>query len=439
MKRIITYILFALILTSCGESEIQEIVETGEVDLSFSLSIPEASDVNLKSFDENSIRSIDLLVFDQNNKYLQRIPVNNVSGTGAVKTFNVRLAAIGQARTFHIIANGRNANNADIVNFTSITASENESTAIPKLKTNTLAAKTAPEMPLIMWGRVTVSNITATTNLGTVNMLRSVAAVRAECVTPTSTNGLGDFSLEKITVLNTNNVGKVAPAAYNAPATIPTTVSLLTGTPAYINYVEAPSGTGAWGTVSGNRTEDLYVYERTNVLDNTGLSVIIHGKYKNEWGYYKVWLRNNTGNVLHVVRNHRYIIQIAKISGPGYMTLQQAINATHSADIQVQILDNHYKITDIVADSTHELGISSNTLTVKGSGSHSLGIALKTNSAESLSITSNVSWITQCGYTQNGTYCEMKAVFAATTVTRTATITVRAGNLYRTIAVTQIP
>ncbi|MDR2955393.1 MAG: BACON domain-containing protein [Prevotella sp.] len=438
MKHYILYILLILTFASCDQSEEPEVVKSEEIDIPFSLNIPEASDVSLKSSDDNSIRSIDLLMFDASNNFLQRIQVNNVSGAGAVKTFNVRLAATAQARTFHVIANGRDQNSADIVNFSTVTPGMTQSTAIPALKTNMLAANSAPELPLIMWGRVTLPGITPTTTTGTIDMLRTVASIRTECATPTASNGMNDFSLAGFTVLKTSNMGKVAPNAYTDPAVTPSTVSLISGS-AHIDYTAA-SGTGIWANATSNSTPELYVYERSNVLDNTGLSVIIRASYKGVDGYYKVWLKNNLGQVIHIVRNHRYIIQISKVSGAGYQTLQEAMNATHSSNIFVEISDNDDDITDIIVDSTYKLGISSNAITITGSGEQSIGAALKTNTSATLSISSNVSWITNGGYTSqpNNRYA-MKATFGTTTVSRNGTITVRAGNLTRTITVTQNP
>jgi len=437
MKHLIIYILFALTLASCGQAETPDVIGNGEIDVTFSLNVPDVADVKLKSFNDNSIRNIDLLVFDGSNNFMQRIQVNNVSGSGAVKTFSVRLAATSLDRTIHVVANGRDQNSADIVNFGNITASMPQSTAIPLLKTDALAANTAPELPLIMWGRVTLNGITPATTTGTIDMLRTVAAIRTECAVPTAINGLNDFSLTGFTVLKTSNMGAVAHHDYHLPATMPTDVSLTSGS-AYINYVTT-SGNGVWANATANKTSDLYVYERSNILDNTGLSVIIRGTYDGVDGYYKVWLKDNSG-VVHIIRNHRYIVQISKVSGAGYATLSEAMSATYSANIFVDIIDNNNDITDIVADSKYELGVSSNAITITGSGTgKSIGIALKTNTAATLELTSNVSWIKNLAYTGSSPRFNMTATLDATSSERTGIVTVKAGSLIRTITVTQKP
>lgn len=440
MKHLIIYILYLLTATSCGLAGDPEVIQEGDVDLQFAIQVPDAELVTAglrSSYTDNSVRCIDLLIFNESNQFMQRIKVNALSGTGNTKTFNVRVRASSASRTFHIIANGRDANDADLVNFSSITANMLESTAIPQLKTNTLAAMTAPALPLVMWGRTTVVNITSSTAFGTINMLRTAAAVSVQCVSGNTSNGLNDFSLTGFTVLSSSNMGRVAPAAYTSPVTIPTTVSLITGS-AYINYVNT-SGTGVWSNAIGNTVPDLYVYERTNILDNTGLSVIVRGNYKGTDGYYKIWLKNSSGQVIHVVRNHRYLIQINRVYGVGYPTLQEAMNSQYSSNIFVDIIDNDNDITDMIADGKYELGVSSNAVTLSGNGSKTIGTVLNTNPTATLVGTSSVAWITGIAFTGSGNRMTLTATLADPTFTRTGYITVRAGSLTRTIAVTQNP
>lgn len=268
-------------------------------------------------------------------------------------------------------------------------------------------------------------------------MLRTAAAVSVQCVSGNTSNGLNDFSLTGFTVLSSSNMGRVAPAAYTSPVTIPTTVSLITGS-AYINYVNT-SGTGVWSNAIGNTVPDLYVYERTNILDNTGLSVIVRGNYKGTDGYYKIWLKNSSGQVIHVVRNHRYLIQINRVYGVGYPTLQEAMNSQYSSNIFVDIIDNDNDITDMIADGKYELGVSSNAVTLSGNGSKTIGTVLNTNPTATLVGTSSVAWITGIAFTGSGNRMTLTATLADPTFTRTGYITVRAGSLTRTIAVTQNP
>lgn len=439
MKQLIIYILFLLTATSCGLSEDSEIMQEGDVELQFALEVPENQLVTagLRSYNDNSVRCIDLLIFNENNQFIERVKVNNISGAGNTKTFSLRMKATSLSRTFHIIANGRNENDADIVNFSSVTTNMLENVAIPSLKTNTLAALTSPQLPLVMWGRVSSPSIASNTTLGTINMLRTAAAVSVECIAGNANNGLNDFILTGFTILKSSNQARVAPTAYTVPATTPSTVSLIVGS-SYIDYVNT-SGTGVWSYGAGSTTPDLYLYERTNILDNTGLSIIIRGKYKGIDGYYKVWLKNNTGQVIHIVRNHRYLIQINKVFGAGYDSLEKAITADYSANIFTDIIDNDNDIVDMIADGKHELGVSS-PFTIYDSGSATIGTVLNTNTAATVTVTGDVAWLTNLALTGSGNRKTITGTFATIelpTYSRTGTITVRAGSLTRKITVTQ--
>lgn len=440
MKQIIIYILFLLTATSCGLSEDSDIIQERDIELQFALEIPENQLVTAglrSSYNENSVRCIDLLVFNENNQFIERVKVNNISGSGIIKTFSLRMKETSALRTFHIIANGRNENDADIINFSSVTTNMLESVAIPSLKTNTLVALTSPQLPLVMWGRISTPSITSNTTLGVVNMLRTAAAVSVECIPGNPNNGLSDFSLTGFTILKSSNMARVAPAAYTVPASTPSTVSLISGS-GYIDYVNT-SGTGVWSYGAGNAAPDLYLYERSNILNNTGLSVIIRGKYKGIDGYYKVWLKNNAGQVIHIVRNHRYLIQITKVFGAGYDSIEKATVADYSANIFTDIIDNDNDIVDMIADGKHELGISA-PFTMRGSGSTTLGTVLNTNTSAIVTVTSDVAWLNNLVLTGSGNRKVLTGTFTSIGATsRTGTITVRAGSLTRTLTVTQMP
>jgi hypothetical protein len=438
MKIILTYILVVMIATSCGSSDECGSVETdGYVELAVSLNVPEAAKIGLKNYVESSISKVDVFMFAADSSYVQRFQIGNLAESSSGVSFNLRLPLTDEKRVLHIVANGRDQSGADIINFSDMVMGLKESQLIPLLRTQQLTANTQPELPHAMWGRVELSSVTSSTTIPAIDMLRTTAAVTVELPQATTDNGLDPFSLTAFSVLNTASRGKVAPLDFKSPAATPASVSLPSSF-SYIDYVSS-SGTGLWSYASGTVIPDLYVYERGNVLDKTGFGVVIRGSYRGSDGYYKVWLKNQSGSLLDVVRNHRYVIQISKVYGVGYQTLQEAIDASYSSNISVDISDNNDDITDIIVDSSHQLGISSNSFTFYGGGVRSIGTALKTNSAATLSLSSSVSWISNLSYTQSGTRYYMTALLEDTSVERTGLITVRAGNLQRTILIAQKP
>lgn len=438
MKHLVIYLFFLLAATSCGLSGDNLDQSEEDVELLFSIEIPENKSVvtGVRSISDDLVRCLDVLVFDQDNKFQERVVVNEVSGSSSTKTFRFRTKATTTSRTFHIIANGRDGNNVDIINFNEVTTGMLENIAIPLLKTKVLTTQNSPSLPLFMWGRTSIASISSATTIGAVNMLRTVAATTVSCLAATANNGLSDFTLTGFTILKSSDQARIAPVAYTLSATIPTTVSLVDGS-GYIDYINT-SGSGVWSLAKDGVCSDLYMYERRNVLDNTGLSVIIKGTYKGEECYYKIWLSNSSGQAIDIVRNHRYLIQISKVFGIGYTSLEKAITSDYSSNIFLNIVDNNDDIVDIIADGKHELGVSS-PFTMVGSGSATIGVVLSTNTSESVAISSSDTWLNQLELSGSGNRKTITGNFDVSSQVRSATITIKCGNLERKLLITQNP
>ena len=455
MKYLIVCMVILLSMSSCSTSDDGGENTRQEVELTFSLKVEQSvsSIVSMRSssYTDSSIRCIDLLVFDENKSFAQRIKVNGIEGNESSPTFTVRLPASSASRTIHVIANGRNQENVDVINFNDISLGMTEDAMALSLKiVSPLSAYTSPELPLVMWGKTTLSGITPGTETGTIHLIRQVAAMRVECATATSNNGINDFTLKGFSLQQSAAQGKVVPNDYRSSDVVPTLVSVFS-TMSYIDYIN-PNGSGVWYTTTTstpNATTDAYLYERSNVLDNTGLSVIVHGAYSGTDGYYKVWLSKD-GVVVNPIRNHLYKIQIIRVSGPGYPTLQEALTANYSANISVDITDSNGDITYIIVDSRYELGVTAQMISLAASGGEGMTICsiLCTNPALTLSV-ANISmdadasaWITNLTLTRStsdNTRYTLKGKLASTTSIRSGTITVRAGSLRLTFTVTQTP
>lgn len=450
MKYLIVCMVILLSMASCSTSDDGGESTRHEVELTFSLKVEQSvsSIVSMRSssYTDSSIRCIDLLVFDETGKFMQRIAVNGIEGSESSPTFTVRLPASSASRTIHVIANGRNQENVDVINFNDISLGMTEDAMALSLKiVSSLSAYTSPELPLVMWGKkVLSSGIALGTETGTIHLIRQVAAMRVECATGTSNNGINDFTLKGFSLQQSAAQGKVIPNDHSSSDVVPTFVSV-PSTMSYIDYIN-PNGSGVWYTTTTstpNATTDAYLYERSNVLDNTGLSVIVHGAYSGTDGYYKVWLSKD-GVVVNPIRNHLYKIQIIRVSGPGYPTLQEALTANYSANISVDITDSNGDITYIIVDSRYELGVTAQMISLAASGGEGMTICsiLCTNPALTPTATANVDWITNLTLTRSTSdniRYTLKGKLTSTTSIRSGTITVRAGSLRLTFTVTQTP
>lgn len=431
--------IMALLLVACSTADDLPTSEDG-VEIAFSMNIQENTSVSLlrsSSYDDSSIRCVDLLVFDEHQAFMERIQVNSIENSGDTRTFSARILPTGSARSIYVIGNGRDLSGNDIINFSELSSGMSMESVAQLLKTTSLYAYTSPQCPLIMWGRADLTEVRSGTTINNINMIRMVAAMKMECETPTEENGLADFSLTGFTLLQSSAFGKVIPSDYTSSNSLPASVSLPSGIQ-YINYVNT-EGAGVWNLASSNATSDIYLYERSNILGNMGISLIIRGKYKGVDGYYKIWLTDGNKEPVSPVRNHRYLTRISRVSGSGYLTLQEAVAADYTADIFFEIIDNNDDITDIVVDAKYELGVSSNRVSFSGSGTKTIGTVLSTNTAVTLTAVADVDWITGLSFSGSGNRYILSGSLLAAPSARQGNIIVRAGNLVRTITVEQQP
>lgn len=430
MKHLLYIICLVGLITSCNLAEDVEYTDNEEVVLTFPISLSEGN-IALATGVENSklIRCIDLLVFDDAKRFIQRIKVNNILENTSNIAFKVRLAPSNKPRTIHVIANGRDENNIDIANFSSITDGLGEEQVISLLKTNAITSSQALKSPLLMSGKAELSNIQSNTTIGTVNLIRSVASIYVQCDTDLINSG--DFVLTGFSLLKTAQQGQVI-ATNNGTVTLPSNLK-------FIDYTDA-NGSGVWGKAITNtlHTEMLYVYERSNVLDNSGLSVIVSGKYKGTEGYYKIWLQDERGNARNIVRNQCFQVHISRITSAGYASLSDAISASHPANIHANIIDNNDDITDIVVGGKYELGTSSNRIQITGNGHKVIGTILNTNLEVGVKATALADWITDLKLEGAGIRQTLTANLLPTTSYRKGVVVVRAGNLEKRIEITQL-
>lgn len=418
------------LVTSCNLAQELEYSEAEDVVLTFPVAYANSSIESRRMVEsDNQIRNIDLLIFDESKKFLQRIQVNNIFSDGTSSTFKVRLAESNKPRTIHVIANGRDENNTDIVNFSSITAGLNEEASISLLHTHGMTSAKALKTPLLMSGKVEVSSVHSNTTVGVVNLIRSVASIYVQC-DPNLAN-TGDFVLSGFSLLKSAERGQVI-TKNSSIVNLPTNLK-------FIDFTDA-NGNGIWAKEIANalHTDVLYIYERTNILDNSGLSIIVAGKYKGVECYYKIWLQDESGKARNIVRNQCYQVQLSKITGTGYTSLSEAISATHPANIHATIIDNNDDITDIVVNGKYALGTSSNVVSISGSGAKVIGTVLSTNPETTVKVTSLADWVTNPRLEGSGMRQTLSVDLQPSSITRKGVIVLRAGSLERRIEVTQL-
>ena len=357
--KIIPY-LICILFASCASDDSRPTQTPRQVNVALTVTLPEPENVHslARSYTDSEIRNVDVLVFDEDGKFMERVKVDGgeLTPSGTEISFSIRLDATSKRRVIHLVTNGRTPDGVtDRLNFGDVTPAMSESVAMLALKTSTFTGTLVDNvMPLIMWGRVELpTGINIVTKADNVKLLRAVACVQVKKGAVDATNGLNDFTVQSITV------NKGADCGYLTPTNYSTTVTPVTGRPLSGSTLNYANG---W---SDGETPSLYIYER-NCTSGDYMGVIIKAMYKGKEGYYKVVMVDNGGTPLNVVRNHRYIITVVSVDGPGYASVTDAINFAPSNALKVELTDEDSDFPCIVADAQHRMTMSNNVFKLYG-------------------------------------------------------------------------
>lgn len=335
----------------------------GQVDVAFSVTLPRPETVNTRAglpYTDTDIKNVDVLVFDKDGKFMKRIKVDGaaLSTTGSGVNFFIRLDATPDKRIIHLVANGRTADGAtDRINFQDIAVGTLESVAIPSLSTSVISVGNgllADIMPLVMWGRTELNGISVVSKAEGVKLLRVAASIQVRTANATPENGVDDFQIERIALMKSLKKGYLTPASYTGEAFTP-------------NDSRPMKEDGSWEvdhTWSSDNTPVLYTYERSFAASDYQ-GVIISAVYKGKPCFYKVAIVDGQTPV-DIIRNHRYILTVTKVSGAGYADMDTAVGSAPSNAIKVTLTDEDEDFPCIVADGQHLMGLSNNSLVVYG-------------------------------------------------------------------------
>lgn len=335
----------------------------GQVDVTFSVTLPLPETVDTRAglpYTDADIKNVDVLVFDKDGKFMERIKVDGaaLSATSSGVNFFVRLDATPDKRIIHLVANGRTADGVtDRVNFQDIAVGTSESVAIPSLSTSVISVGNgllADIMPLVMWGRTELNGISVVSKAEAVKLLRVAASIQVRAANATPENGLNDFQIKRIALMKSLKKGYLTPAGYSGEASIP-------------NESRPMEEDGSWNidkSWSVDNNPVLYTYECAfTASDYQG--VIISAVYKGQPCYYKVAVVDGQTPV-DIIRNHRYILTVSKVNGVGYADVNTAVGSAPSNAIKVSLTDENEDFPCIVADGQHLMGLTNNSVVVYG-------------------------------------------------------------------------
>lgn len=363
------------LLASCYNEESRcAVPSSGKVEVTFRVALcqPDPMEAYTRSGTSDSdteIHNMDLLVFDSEGRFMDRLWVepSDLVGRERGVDFSVRLDATADRRIIHLIANGRERDGVtDRLNFSDITVGMPEQTAIACLRSPPLhqvaegsATLLTNLTPLLMWGRSELSGVSVETRVTGVQLLRATACIRLQSAITTLHPLLEGLRLLSFGIHRGAGHGFLAPSDCTGPATIPTTTHPATDNP-YLDYSKAQAPLSAdCGT--------LYVYER-NCSAADHMSLILQAvTTANDTMYYKVLLIDAIGNPIPIVRNHRYTVTVVGVSGPGG-SLQTVLASPPGNALKVKLRHEDTDFPSIVADGRHLMALSNNRFDLYGAG-----------------------------------------------------------------------
>lgn len=295
----------------------------------------------------------------------------------------------------------------------------------------------------VCWGSATVNDLLKSTD-PTISLLRMTAKTTVQKdASQTKDASLNDFTLEGIKVYYTAGAGSIAPAegAFSDNGTL--------------SSVTNQSG-GSFGAISGDYKSSQVFYETP-----AGKAfLIVKGEYKGTEGYYKVKLYDPDPTAtpyteLQLLRNHNYIVTIKRVNEAGYSTEEGAVAGEAENRLTVDIKDDNPLIVDMISCKDYELGVCA-PLTTDGKGGNFNAMAVsscKKGEFYDCNAVSDADWAKVGSLNQSklpsesgdgklsstGALVEIPLTVAQnpTENERTAKITVTAGDLTRTITITQ--
>jgi hypothetical protein len=293
---------------------------------------------------ENRIYTLDLLLFtkvatDEIFDRAIRVDLNTLTGTASpyVKTFRTILpkSAVKEYRLV-LVANYRDQlDDAAIASFDGkekeeITGSFNFSTPGKWMATAT--------SQFVMWGESeNLTTLTSGTVITMIDLLRAQARIDigVNLDADNAAQGLpGDlFLLSRVMVHNSYNAGRVVPDAgkYIPVAREVFVPTIPSPTPAVNNKTTMEYILAAPGI---SYTHEIYVPEYDNLQsdhttprpENEHFCLLVAGRYNGSStdSWYRIDFKNGAQS-LDILRNHRYMVNITNVTGPGTTTPDEAL------------------------------------------------------------------------------------------------------------------
>lgn len=330
MKKILSLLLTLLVLSSCSDSLNEDggsapsdgsRLEDGGITLTITL--PDFSKEELTRAGDTGLKSLNVVAYDDKGVFLSNQSVSAyelVSGTD--NTYKVKVPVTDKATKIHLVANAGDLSDTQCQS---------------GLDKAAISGTINKENPLC-WGMISVSDLMKANP--EICLLRQFAKVNVKYEKTTSSNFKDDktFELESFQLYDAADKGTVAPTECKYESATPN--------------VPADAGKAKSGWKKG----ETPFYETA-----AGQAyLIVKGTYDRKESYYKVaFLDNKTKDAMPLLRNHAYTVKITHVNTYGWPTEAEAIKDPYPENrMRVDVKDDNPLVTDMIACKDYHLGVS---------------------------------------------------------------------------------
>lgn len=330
MKKILSLLLTLLVLSSCSDSLNEDggsapsdgsRLEDGGITLTITL--PDFSKEELTRAGDTGLNSLNVVAYDDKGVFLSNQSVSDyklVSGTD--NTYKVKVPVTEKATMIHLVANAGDLSDTQCQS---------------GLDKAAISGTINTENP-VCWGMISVSDLMANQEI---SLLRQFAKVNVKYEKTTSSDFNDDntFELESFQLYDAADKGTIAPKDFNYNA-------------AAVNVpADASKANSGW------QTGETPFYETA-----AGQAyLIVKGKYNSVESFYKVSFLtdNDMTKPMALLRNHAYTVKITHVNTNGWPTEAEAIKDPYPENrMRVDVKDDNPLVTDMIACKDYHLGVS---------------------------------------------------------------------------------
>lgn len=425
MKKILSLLLTLLVLSSCSDSLNEDggsapsdgsRLEDGGITLTITL--PDFSKEELTRAGDTGLNSLNVVAYDDKGVFLSNQSVSDyklVSGTD--NTYKVKVPVTEKATMIHLVANAGDLSDTQCQS---------------GLDKAAISGTINTENP-VCWGMISVSDLMANQEI---SLLRQFAKVNVKYEKTTSSDFNDDntFELESFQLYDAADKGTIAPKDFNYNA-------------AAVNVpADASKANSGW------QTGETPFYETA-----AGQAyLIVKGKYNSVESFYKVSFLtdNDMTKPMALLRNHAYTVKITHVNTNGWPTEAEAIKDPYPENrMRVDVKDDNPLVTDMIACKDYHLGVSDQVSGAWEDENINATVVTTIKNNEKPTFSKSGVWIKSVTVSEtitvsdtdgsNSTTGKKYKISIAvdkneyTDEPRTGTVTVKSGDLTRTITVTQ--